>query len=231
MRKIVFILVCLLVSTYCSAQFESKLNALVFIGMPRYTPEDSGPSFQNVFNGYKPYPYLGFGLDYAFNNKLSAGVNIKLIRPLKDNHKILNSNLGLGLKYNFVPSDKTLSPFVHAEFNFSSILIDVEGYEESFDEVEGYQEDASQPTYLGSNSEVSNSTTTLSPVLGYMVGLGTDITLKQKYSLWVSLNYFATDAHNHAKLVETHPENTSKFSFIVLKVGIKLGFLRSKSLI
>ena len=231
MRRFIILAFVCTISINGFSQFENKVHTSVFLGLPRYSPKQSGPTFQNVFNGYKPLPFLGVGLEYAFNTKLSFGANLKFIAPTKENHRILTGNLGLGLKYNLTPSDRAISPFIYSEMNFSHIIINIDGYTESFSEVEDYSADETHATPTNWESIVEESETVLSPVLGYMVGVGLDFTLAKKYGMWVSINYLGTDAHNHANVATTYQQNTSKYAFFVLNVGFKFGFLQSKSLI
>ena len=115
--------------------------------------------------------------------------------------------------------------------NFSHIIISIDGYTETFTEVEDYTPDETHATPTNWKSIVEPSETVLSPVLGYMVGAGIDFTLAKKYGMWVCVNYLGTDAHNHANVATTYQQNTSKYAFFVLKVGFKFSFLQSKSLI
>lgn len=213
------------------AQFENKLTASAFLAIPKYTPENGGATFQNVFNGYKAIPFVGGGIDYSFNTHMSIGGNVKLMFPSKDFHSIINTNLGVSLKYNILPNDKPVSPFIYTELNFSHIILEIKGYDASFTSVEAPDRIEGNVTPYNYEYSISPSQTLLSPVLGYMIGVGTDFTMMKKVGIWVSINYMATDAHNHAEVAINYPDNISKYSFFVLKLGVKFGFLQSKSLL
>lgn len=228
MKRILLISIVLAAGFASNAQFENKLNAIAYTGLPLFSKEDGGQAFKNVFNGYKPLPYIGFGMDYAFNLKFAIGPSVRFLYNSKSNYKIPNTTIGLEAKYNFVPNDKKISPFIVSEVNVSYLSITQNTfYETTSTEV---QESPQEVTQTGTIKEYKERSIKLSNVPGLTVGLGSDFTLKQKYGMFVSFNYMMTGAHNQAKLLEVYPDNTSKYSYFLIKLGFKFGFLRSNSL-
>ena len=71
----------------------------------------------------------------------------------------------------------------------------------------------------------------LSNVSGFMFGIGNDFVVKQKYGVFMSVNYMSTSAHEQALISEIYEENQSKFNYVIIRAGVKFGFLRSKSLL
>jgi len=228
MKKYIVLSIALFFGIQAKAQFENKLNAFAYTGLPIYKADDGGQAFKNVFNGYKPLPYIGAGLDYAFNLHFSIGPSIRIMYAKKSNYKIPNTTVGLELKYNILPNDKKFSPFVVSEFSSTYLSITQNEFVETIsDEI---KESGKDVTFLGSDVLYPERSIKLDNVPGMTVGVGSDFTLKQKYGVFVSFNYMFTGAHKHAKLQEVYPDNGSKYSYFLIKLGFKFGFLKSNSL-
>ncbi len=226
MKKIV-----LLILSICSvsafAQFENKLNAVVFTGLPIYTSSTGTNPVENVFNDYKSIPYIGIGLDYGFNNHLSIGPNFRFLYAIKDGFSVPTTTFGLEMKYNFMPSDQTISPFISGEFNLTWMSI-------VQDEINTTQEISpeGQTGIIHTTNVIYKPATSfrLDNVSGFMIGFGSDFMIKQKYGIFISLNFMSTTADKQALVAELYNENQSKFAFFVIRGGIKFGFLKSKSI-
>jgi hypothetical protein len=211
------------------AQFENKMTLSVFTGLPIYESADGNNPTKNLFNAYDPIPYLGVGVGYAFNTKLSSEVNLKYLYSSKANYTISNVNFGLGFKYNFVHNDKPVSPFIYIEGNLSYMYLEQQEADGSFviESTESSSEDVDYNTFEKSYPLIKVG---MFPVMGYMVGAGVDFNIKQKYGLFISANYMATNAHQHASIEKFFPQNDSKFNFILIKAGVKFAFLKNKTL-
>jgi outer membrane protein W len=204
------------------------LNTYAYTGLPLFSKDKGGEAFRNVFKGYKPLPYIGFGLDYSFNLHFSIGPTIRFLYNSKSNYKIPNTTIGLEAKYNFLPNDKKISPFVVAEFNSSYMSIS----QNAFSEITNLElvQNSEEVKAVQVLKEYKEKSVKLNNVSGICMGIGSDFMVKQKYGMFVSINYMATSAHNQAKLKEIYPDNESKYSYFLIKFGLKFGFLRSNSL-
>ena len=227
-KTTIYLILFLGFSFSAKAQFENKLNLFAYTGLPIYKAEDGGQAFKNVFNGYKPIPYIGLGLDYAFNLHFSIGPSVRLMYASKSNYTIPNTTLGLEAKYNITPKDKKISPFIVSEVSVTYLSITQEAFvEESSDVV---QSESTHATQTGLVVPYQERSIKLGNIPGLTLGAGVDFTVKQKYGMFVSMNYMFTGAHNHAKLLEIYPDNTSKYSYFLIKLGLKFGFLRNNNL-
>ena len=135
----------------------------------------------------------------------------------------------LGFKYNFVHNDTPVSPFIYIEGNLSYMYLEQQEAAGDFDiEIaESSPEDVDYNTFEKSYLLIK---VTMFPVIGYMVGAGVDFNIKQKYGLFISANYTATNAHQHASIEKSFPQNESKFNFVLIKAGVKFTFLKNESL-
>ena len=123
MKSKKFIIVLLLGIGFSSfAQFENKLNAVVFTGMPFYSQSTVDNPVENIFNDYSFIPYVGVGLDYAFNNHFSVGPNFRFLYAVKDGFSVPTSTAGLEFKYNIFPADKGISPFISGELTCHGLV-------------------------------------------------------------------------------------------------------------
>lgn len=213
------------------AQLENKLFAHGYIGLPIYNKqsnENQSISGQNIFSDYKSIPMIGGGIYYGFNTKLAIGINGRFNYTNKDNYTLPAFGLGLETKYNFVHNDKPISPFVIAEINTNAIAINQTSFTENVNlSPTGNTEDV-EPTL--STTFYPEQQIKLNNVLGYMIGAGVDFTVKKKLGMYFSVNYMTTNADQQAAVSELYPDNNSTYSFITLKVGIKIGFLQSNDL-
>lgn len=206
-------------------QLENKVTAYVFLGVPLF-PSAGSIQGQNIYNGYAPIPYLGLGLNYNLNSRLAIGANIKQLYTTKSNYTLSNSNLGVGVKFNFVPMDKPISPFVSVEGNLGYLTVSQKA-NSTTETVTN-----SDPNQVLITSQVRNypEIKTGFSTFGVMMGAGVDFTLKLKYSFFVSLNYLITDASTTFTSQQNFADNTSKFQFFMPQVGVRFSFLRKKSL-
>jgi hypothetical protein len=207
------------------AQFEHKMTAYVFVGVP-FFKKAGDIQGQNIFNGYSPIPALGFGINYNLSTKLSIGANINQLITKKANYTLSNTNVGVGVKYNFVPMDKKISPFVYMEGNMGYLIVSQKANSTWEYPV------VNDPNHVEFVKQLHNYPKQNIPItyLGAMVGVGLDFTLKLKYGLFVSANYMFTNASNTVTCVQNFEDNTSKFNFIMIQTGLRFSFGKSKSL-
>ena len=175
----------------------------------------------------KHFLNLGVGLDYGFNTHLSIGPTVRVMQTRKENVRIPNVTFGLETKYNFLANDKKVSPFIVSEVSMTNLVI---RQEEVTEEEIVNTKNGNEPLKQINVTTTPVSETKIGSILGVTLGIGSDFTVKQKYGVFVSFNYMFTNAHEHAKLQEVYPENTSKYSFFLIKAGMNFGFLRSNKI-
>ncbi len=214
---------CSVASTF--GQFEHKVTATVFTGVP-FFKKAGGIQGENIFNGYASIPYLGFGLNYNLNTHFSIGANVKEFVTKKANYSLSNSNLGIGVKYNIVPMDKKISPFVAAEGDVGFMVLGQKANSTwEYPEASNDQ----QVTYVAQLHNYPKVNTTATYV-GAILGAGVDFTLKLKYGVFISANYMFTNAQSTSAIVMDFKDNTSKFDFFMIQTGLRFSFGKSKSL-
>lgn len=207
------------------SQLEHKVTAQVSLGLPLI--KKAGPvNAENIFYGYKKLPYVGFGVMYNNSVHFSMGGMLRQLYTKKDFYSLSHTSLGLVAKYNFIPSDKKMSPFVTAELNTGYVVLSQKPnstieYPKVTDQahVAIVEQERKYP-------EIKTGFATF----GALAGVGVDFTLKLKYKLSFSANYFVSDAAKNPGITVSFPENTSKLRFLLLQTGFSFSFGKSKSL-
>ena len=230
MNKYILTISMLLATVLGFSQFEKKLNAHAFIGLP-FIPKGEGTSSENVLNGYGQLPVFGLGANYAFNTKLSTQGDLRLLYTSKDNgvYSLFQVAIDLQMKYNFIHSDKGFSPYVIGGVSLGSVHVTQKENTEKKTEFSDYGE--SEVGLLDLEKRNPEVKLTMFPSLGLVAGAGVDFTYKKRVGLSLGLMYTTSNIHNHVLMKEYFPENESKFNYLYLQAGIKLAFLSSKSAI
>ena len=213
-----------LVPAVSFAQLEHKATAYISIGMPFI--KSAGPiAGENIYYGYKPIPYLGLGLQYNRSTHFSIGAVLRQLVTSKANYNLSHTTIGLTMKYNFLPSDKKVSPFGILELSTGYLYLSQKANNTVEKPIVVNPEHVAITEQEKSYPEIKRGFSSF----GVMLGVGIDFTLNLKYGMFVSANYFLSDAHKSA-VMETHFEqNTSKFRFLMLQTGIRFSFGKSKS--
>jgi len=228
--KYILTVTILLSSLLGMAQFEKKLNAHAFIGIP-FIPKGEGTASENVLNGYASLPYFGAGLNYAFNTKLSTQGDIRFLYTSKMDgvYSLFQTAVDLQLKYNLRHSDKGLSPYLIGGISFGAVHITQKENTETKTQFDDLGESEVGITQIDKrNPEVK---LTMFPSLGIVAGAGVDFTYKKTVGMNLAVLYSTTNIHNNVLMKEYFADNKSKFNYISIQMGIKLAFLSSKSAI
>jgi outer membrane protein W len=212
-----------------SAQFEKKVNTHFFLGVP-FIPAGEGTPSQNVLNGYGMAPYFGIGLNYALDAKLSVQGDFRFMYNSKLNgvYALYHGTVDLQLKYNFIQKDKPLSPYVIFGVSVGSVHITQK--ENSEDQTEFNDLGPEELDLYNISKRNPEIKFTMFPSIGIVGGLGIDYTYKQTVGFNVALMYSTSNIDSNGFMKEYFPDNQSQLNFAYLQVGVKLAFLRSKSI-
>lgn len=209
-----------------NAQMEHKLTGIVSIGAPLIKAAGS-VSAENIFYGYKAIPYLGIAVLYNSSTHFGIGGSLRQLYTTKPNYGISHTSLGLLLKYNILPSDKKISPFVNAEFSTGYMMISQKA--NTITEQPPAVEDKTHVIVKDWERNYPEIKTGFG-TYGVLLGVGVDFTLKLRYGLFVSANYYLSDAHKTGAFKGFFEENKSTFNFLLMQAGVKFSFGKSKSI-
>ena len=227
MKRISYLFLLAIVLPFtANAQMEHKFTGLVSIGVP-LIKSAGNISAENIYYGYKSIPYLGVAILYNSSTHFGIGGNLRQLYTTKPNYEISHTSLGLLIKYNILPSDKKISPFVNAELSTGYMMISQKA--NTITEQPAALEDKTHvivQEWERSYPEIKTGFGTY----GAMLGIGADFTIKLKYGLFVSANYYLSDAHKTGAFKGFFEENKSTFNFLLMQAGVKFSFGKSKSI-
>lgn len=219
---------------------SSKASAMVFTGVvitSQGEPINQEGQVENVFANYRPGPTFGLGLSYNYTDQISV-LGKAYAYPLRqENFKMDALTVGVDLKYNFIPTRESISPYFTAGLTYSFAGITKSG----FDIVESKDSSYSVLDANGNTNsdfilvveEVSREpqvSTNIVPMLGYKLALGVDFKINRKLKGFVQVDYDYTFAKENNKLKSFFPTNAADFKFISINGGIRIDLFKSKSL-
>jgi len=172
-------------------------------------------------------------LFYNVTKNFAVGGRARYLNVSKTNVNVNQLTIGVDGKYNFLPSDKKISPYLVAEANFS-----LEGVKQTQNNQVAYPNPGySSPNGNSVDAPVSqinyyypSVNVSFIPMLGYSVGGGVDIRLRETVGAFIQIDYSSTFAKNKEIIKKNFPNNTSNFSYALLSVGLKFNLFKSKSL-
>ena len=228
MKRIVALLA-LTIALGAQAQFEKKLNTHLFLGVP-FIGAQEGTVSQSIYTGYGKTPYFGGGVNYALNNKFSTQGDIRMLFTSKESgiYKLYHVTIDLQAKYNFVPADKPVSPFVIGGITLGSMHVFQKANTEVITEFTK-AEDGSAVEYTQTTVEHPLIKFTMFPSLGLVAGAGVDVTYNKTIGLTFAAMYSTSNIHNNILMKQYFAENLSQFNLLYIQAGVKLSFLKSKS--
>jgi outer membrane protein W len=208
------------------AQLERKIALTAALGTPFYNKAGAVQS-ENIYTGYNSIPGVRVGLQYNINHFIGIGPVLGFSYGTKPNYSMATSQVGLAAKYNIIPFDKAFSPFITVEVDLNYITISQKA--NAATETPTVNDD---PQHIIPTSKVHNypEIKTGFTSTGAIIGVGTDFTLKKKYTLFTSINYVLTNSASSYTSTSLFPENTSKLNYMLLQVGMRFAFGQSKSL-
>lgn len=222
-------LIALMMALGAQAQFEKKLNTHLFLGVP-FIGAQEGTVSQSIYTGYGMTPYFGGGVNYALNNRLSTQGDIRMLFTSKESgiYKLYHVTIDLQAKFNFVPADKPVSPFVIGGITLGSMHVFQKANTEVVTEFTT-ADDGSSVEYSSLTVENPLIKFTMFPSLGLVGGAGVDLTYNKTIGLTFAAIYSTSNIHNNIMMKQYFPENLSEFNLLYLQAGVKLSFLKSKS--
>jgi len=226
MKKVILISTFIINSLVGYSQLERKLAITAAVAMPSFSAAGNIQS-ENIYKGYSGLPGLRVGLQYNFNHNIGVGPIVSQYFGSKPNYNLTMTQFGLGVKYNILPFDKVISPFITAEADLNYVTVSQKA--NSVTEVPASNSDKEE---IVLTSQVRNypEIKTGFGNTGVVLGAGTDFTLKKKYTLFVSASYLVTNALKTFTSTSLFTENKSDLRFLILQLGMRFSFGQSKSL-
>lgn len=230
MRKYIFY--CLLVIPIAAhSQFENRLNLYVSIGTIPFQP-DSEIQSESIFQGYRSTPYLHAYLGYSLNRKLSMGGSLRQIVTSKENYLLSNTCIGYGVKYNFLPFDKPISPFIYTEAGINYTFVS----QSQNTQVIQYSTSTDPTSITVEETTLQEPEIQLNifPSLSAIIAVGAEFTLKsirkKNLGLYLMCGYSASNTAEKNSVKENFPNNTSQFNYFLISAGVRFSFIQRKSL-
>lgn len=226
MKKIILISLLIINASIGYSQLERKFAITAAIATPVYSSAGDIQS-ENIFAGYSSIPGVRVGLQYNINHYFGFGPVISQYFGTKQNYSLNTSQFGLAFKYNILPFDKTISPFISMEADLNYITVSQKA--NSVTEKPAAGSDVEQ---IVITSQVHNypEIKTGFASTGVIIGAGTDFTLKKKYTLFVAANYVFTNSSNTYTSTSLFPENESSLNFMLYQIGMRFAFGQSKTM-
>lgn len=234
-RFLFLLIVFIIIVNTAKAQFGRKATVSVFAGT-LFTGKDKLNSegiSENLFGGYKPGIVVGGSLFYNVSKNLAAGLRARYLNVSKSEVNVNQLTIGLDGKFNFIPSDKRISPYAVAGVNFSFVGIKQTSYTQTVYPNGDYgSPNGSYANVLVNQINYYNPSVNVSfvPMLGYTIGAGVDIRLKETIGAFFQVDYSSTLAKNNNVIKENFPNNAYNLNYILLSVGLKFNLFKSKYL-
>ena len=219
---------------------SSKASAMVFTGVvitSKGEPVSEDGTVENVFANYQPGPTFGVGLAYNYTDQISF-VGKAYAYPLKqENFKMQALTIGVDVKYNFVPTRESISPYFSAGLTYSFAGITKNGFDIIEAKDSSYSvlnpdgsHDKDAILILEEESRDPVVSTNVIPMFGYKLSLGVDFKISRKMKGFVQLDYDHSFAKDSGQVKSFFPSNSADFNFISINGGIRIDLFKSKSL-
>lgn len=226
MKKVILISIFIINASIGYSQLEHKFAITAAIATPVYGSAGNIQS-ENIFAGYSSIPGVRVGLQYNLNHYFGFGPVVSQYFGSKENYSLNTSQLGVAFKYNIIPFDKTISPFITLEADLNYITISQKA--NSVTEKPAASSDVEQIVITSQERNYPEIKTGFAST-GIIIGAGTDFTLKKKYTLFVAANYVLTNSSSTYTTTSLFPENKSSLSFMLFQIGMRFAFGQSKSI-
>jgi len=228
--KVLFIPL-LLISSSAMAQFENRINLYAGLGVVPFQP-DAQVQTETIFQGYRSVPFFHGYLGYSVNRKLALGGTFRQLITSKDNYVLSNSMIGFGIKYNFIPFDKSISPFVYADLGVNYTYLSQQQNTKTI---------KVEPTDNPSDVTVDEITLqepelqlNIFPSFSAMIGAGAEFTIKRirkkNLGLFLFGGYSLSNTASKNNVTELFTRNNSEFNYFLICGGLRFSFLQRKSL-
>ena len=236
MRKLSNIFYLLSLTIICPlsvmGQFERKVSVYASVGVSGFSKNQTNignNNEPNVLIGYKASPTVGVAAFYALDGHLSVGGSLRFLWATKSQYRVFANTIGAEIKYNIIPADKKISPYVFFEGNLSFNSVKQANYVET-------------RTYPNSTNAGSNDTAQVTtqhityqavnlkfvPAFGMFFGGGVDIKVKETLNFFVQAGYNTTYLKGN-NLVKDNFNPNSNLSYLNVSVGVRLNLFQKKS--
>lgn len=218
-------------SLLAHGQFENRLNLYTGLGIIPFEPDET-PQTESVFQGYRTVSFLHAYLGYSINRKVALGGTFRQLVTSKENYLLSNSMIGFGVKYNFIPYDKPISPFAYADFGINYTYISQQQNTQTI-----AVEPSDDPTAI-TVSEVTLQEPEIQlnvfPSFSTLIGIGAEFTLnnvrKKNIGFFLFTGYSISNTADQNNVKEIFPKNTSQFNYFLICGGLRFSFLQRKTL-
>ena len=172
---------------------------------------------QNAFGSFKPGLSLNLCLLYYKSKQVAFGLDGQYYFTSKSNHVLHNTSVGPVLKFNFVSTYNSVSPFIIGGPKFGYTYLNRTEYTTS-----------EKPANVVNSKEVSIQNIDLQfgyaqfgiASIGAMLGAGIDFRLNPKLRLYILGSYTMQLTSNNRTLKENYPAKQANLGFITASVGI-----------
>ena len=223
--RFIHIFIISLLSNLAMAQMENKVTLSASLALPMFKSAGEIQG-ENIYNGYGMLPSVRVGLQYNLNARFGLGPVLSQVYSSKPNYTLTQTSFGLGLKYNILPSDKKISPFVYVEGDLCYVTI---AQKANSVQENPSVDDKEHIKLIGQTRNYPEIKTGFSS-LGAIVGIGSDFTVKSKYTLFLAVNYVLTNAASTYTSKNNFEDNTSKLQYLMPQIGIRFSLGKKKSL-
>lgn len=211
-------------------QFERKVSVYAFVGESEFGSNAKNSSdANNALKGYKFSPTLGAAAFYALDGHLSVGGSLRFLWATKSEYRVFTNSIGADIKYNILPSDKKISPFVFFEANLAFNSVKQASHSSPY-----YGTDTAGAS-LGNSASITGTTVSYKgenvwydPAFGMFFGGGVDIKAKETLNFFVQAGYNTTYLQNAHLIKEAFAAN-SNLSYLNISVGVRLNLFQKKT--
>lgn len=229
--KLIGITILFVLPIVATAQFERKVSLYVNTGIAVFPGSEKinqqNGQATNIFGAYKPAPMLGGAILYAIDGHFSAGGSIRAMRSVKPYSSILVNSVGGIVKYNIIPSDKKISPYVFFEGNLSFVSIAQKSHNSSFTPSNQGNSDTIPVSTI--NTTYTTFNVLFAPTFGIYSGGGVDIQVSEAFNLFVQLGYNECFARNTRLIRDNFSSNSSNLSYWNAAIGVRLNLFKKKT--
>jgi hypothetical protein len=217
------------------SQLNSKMTAYASSGVimtnsnENYTANND---LINVYSNYKASPHLTVGLNYNHTSKLSFGGDARVF-ILKSNAENLGLKLntvalGFNLKYNFISTQKPVSPYICLGPTFS--FTQFKKQELKTQEPLPSTTTDSSVTIEGAEKIDPGFKTQIIPLYGLKIGIGVDLKISNKMSAFVQFDQDFSSARNKQQVLDYFDKNKANYIFYGVSFGVKYNLFQKTSL-
>lgn len=230
MKNILYPIIFLMTSLALQAQVLDVLQFHIGSGI---FPQDEKRDFNtgkptNLYAGFEQSAALGAGFTKFITDKVQLVGLVENLTALKPNYFLNMTRTNLNLKYSFLSPDiYRFAPYITAGGNASYFILTQSDFSRDYipdTEYNGGPQgvDYNTITYRENNFEF------FTPMFGVNGGLGVDVNIYNKYSVFVEAildHNFAKQTsiqENYSKVNYELVQNTSELQFVLIRSGLKI---------